>query len=296
MPSTESGRRRLPPWLKRPIGRGDDVASVKRLLRKGKLHTVCEEARCPNLSECFREKRATFLILGNTCTRDCRFCAVNVGIPLLPDPDEPEKVAETAEAMGINYVVITSVTRDDLPDGGAGQFSRTIREIRKRRGNRSVEVLTPDFGGDLKAVDTICRTKPDVYNHNVETVPSLYGKVRPSACYDVSIGLLRHVKKNHPDITTKSGIMLGLGEKRDEVVAVLEDLRDADCDLVTIGQYMQPTGMHLDVEEYIAPSVFSELGSAAKKMGFKGVHSGPLVRSSFNAEYFKRGVDLGGLL
>ncbi len=288
--------KRLPPWLRRQIGKSSDVREVKNLLRRNHLNTVCEEARCPNLTECFEKKRATFLILGNLCTRDCGFCSVEGGRPLPPDPEEPQKVAEAARRMGTKYVVVTSVTRDDLEDGGASHFSGTIREIRRAIRVASIEVLTPDFMGSKEAIDTVCQAGPDVYNHNMETVPSRYHEVRPSADYRRSLGLIRYIKERYPRITTKSGIMLGLGEKKEEVIQVLHDLKLSGCDLVTIGQYMRPTRAHLEVKEYVELEVFKELEEAGRKIGFRGVYSGPLVRSSFNAEHFRKEVGFGRIL
>lgn len=291
MITVESKHKRLPPWLKRQVGRGENVQSVKRILRGNDLHTVCEEARCPNLGECFEQKRATFLILGDYCTRGCSFCSVKEGRPLLPDPDEPQKVAAAAAKMGIKYVVITSVTRDDLPDGGSNQFAETINAVRQILKNASIEVLTPDFGGHIEAINAVCEAGPDVYNHNVETVPSLYSKVRPQAEYERSLDLLRHVKKHYPSITTKSGLMLGFGEKKEEVISLLKDLKSVNCDLVTVGQYMRPTKNNMEVVEYVRPEVFQELEQIGKEMGFSGIYSGPLVRSSFNAEEFRLSID-----
>lgn len=290
MIALKSKHKRLPPWLKRQVGKGDKVASVKRILRGSDLHTVCEEARCPNLGECFEQKRATFLILGDYCTRGCGFCSVKEGLPLSPDPDGPQKVAAAAAKMGVKYVVITSVTRDDLADGGSKQFAETISAIRELMSSSSVEVLTPDFGGDIEAIDRVCHAGPDVYNHNVETVPSLYHKVRPQAEYERSLDLLRYIKDNFSSITTKSGLMLGFGEKKEEVISLLEDLKSAGCDLVTIGQYMRPTRNNLEVVEYVRPEVFKELELIGKEMGFSGIYSGPLVRSSFNAEEFRMSI------
>ncbi|MDH3974139.1 MAG: lipoyl synthase [Deltaproteobacteria bacterium] len=291
MIAAESKDKRLPPWLKRQVGKSEKVADLKRILRENNLHTVCEEARCPNLGECFEQKRATFLILGDYCTRGCGFCSVKEGRPLPPEPDEPQKVAAAAARMGAKYVVITSVTRDDLPDGGSKQFAHTIDAIRKLLSDSSIEALTPDFGGDIEAIDRVCHAGPDVYNHNVETVPSLYPEVRPRAEYERSLDLIRHVKKSYPSIMTKSGLMLGFGEKRDEVITLLEDLKNAGCDLVTIGQYMRPTKNNLQVVEYVKPEVFKELECIGKEMGFAGIFSGPLVRSSFNAEEFRMSID-----
>lgn len=287
MAAKKTTHKRLPHWLKRDVGKGENVASIKKILRRGGLHTVCEEAKCPNLGECFEKKRATFLILGDNCTRGCGFCSVTNGPPIAPDPDEPEKVARAAAAMGAHYVVITSVTRDDLPDGGASHYVATIDNIKRMIADSSIEVLTPDFGGNMDAVDAVCKAGPDVYNHNMETVASLYHKVRPEAEYERSLQLIRHVKMHYSEIATKSGIMLGLGETMEEVSALLRDLKSAGCDIVTIGQYMQPTRNSLEVVTYVEPKVFKQLEKEAKEMGFKGVYSGPLVRSSFNAEELK---------
>ncbi|MDT8317628.1 MAG: lipoyl synthase [bacterium] len=287
MTTKKTTDKRLPPWLRREVGKSEHLASIKRILRSGGLHTVCEEAKCPNLAECFEKKRATFLIMGDSCTRGCGFCSVTGGVPTPLDLDEPEKVAKAAEAMGAKYVVITSVTRDDLPDGGASHYATTIGSIKKLIAGSSIEVLTPDFGGDMDAVDLVCKAGPDVYNHNMETVASLYNKVRPEAIYERSLELLGHVKKRYSAISTKSGIMLGLGETMPEVSALLEDLKSVGCDIVTIGQYMKPTRNSLDVASYLEPKVFKQLEKEAQEMGFKGVYSGPLVRSSFNAEELK---------
>jgi len=286
----------IPQWARRDILAANDVRPVKKLLRDKKLSTVCEEARCPNIAECFGKKRATFIILGDICTRNCAFCSIRPGSPFPPDPKEPENIAEACLELGLEYAVLTSVTRDDLPDGGAGHFVKVISEISKTNKNTGIEVLTPDFGGNEESIDLICMAGPHIYNHNIETVPSRYVRVRPEADYGQSINLLRYVKKNFPDIITKSGIMLGFGETKDEIISVMNDLLKAGCDLLTIGQYMRPTKRHINVSEYISPEVFDNLADTGKKMGFKGVYSGPLVRSSFNAEYFKNGVDIGRVL
>lgn len=288
------GSLRLPLWLRRETGKGEAVRDIKTILREGRLNTVCEEARCPNLGECFQKGTATFLLLGDLCTRGCTFCSVEGGTPAPPDPGEPERVAESALTMGLSYVVLTSVTRDDLSDGGALQFSETINAVRRLNGKARVEVLTPDFGGNMNAVDIVCEASPDVYNHNIETVPSLYKKVRPEADYLRSLELIRHVKENCPGIITKSGIMLGFGEKEDQVLEVMEDLLNCGCDLITIGQYMQPSRRHLPVAEYIEPDRFKALEEKGKTMGFRGVYAGPLVRSSFNAESFQAFVEKSG--
>lgn len=273
---------RLPDWIKRGIHA--DLHSTKQLLRRHRLSTVCEEARCPNKSECFSKPTATFMILGSNCTRDCGFCSIKSSYPEPVNQDEPENVADAAEEMGLSYIVITSVTRDDLPDGGAGHFAKTITSVKKRLPHAKVEVLTPDFKGDLNAVKTVLAARPDVYNHNVETVGRLYLVVRPGADYKRSLYIIRQVKEIAPDIHTKSGFMLGLGEKYEEVIQLLEELRSAQCDFLTIGQYLMPTRNNLPVVEYIRPEVFEDLRSRASNMGFKYVASGPLVRSSMNAE------------
>lgn len=274
---------RLPVWLRRRHSLSE-LHELKGVLRSHGLSTVCEEARCPNKAECFSKPTATFMILGDSCTRDCGFCSVKSAPPLPPDRDEPRRVAEAASKMGLKYVVVTSVTRDDLPDGGAGQFAETIREIKKHLPEAGVEVLTPDFGGSKDALFKVLSAGPRVFNHNVETVPRLYATVRPQADYNRSIGLLRHLKELSPETNTKSGLMLGLGETAGEVLEVFKDLRDAGCDLLTVGQYLRPAKKNLPVVEYIEPDFFEALREKALGMGFKSVASGPLVRSSMNAE------------
>jgi lipoic acid synthetase len=264
---------------------GENYRQFKDLLRRSDLHTVCEEAVCPNIFECFEQRTATFLILGSVCTRRCVFCAVATGRPTELDLAEPRRVAEAVQAMGLRHVVVTSVTRDDLPEGGASLFADTIREVRQRVPECTTEVLIPDFGGSLVALRTVMEARPDVLNHNVETVPRLYRRVRPKAGYDHSLELLRRAKDMAPDGLTKSGIMVGLGEQWQEVLAVLEELRRVGCDLVTIGQYLRPTGgkRHLPVQKYYTPEEFAQLKEVALAMGFRGVESGPLVRSSYHA-------------
>ena len=259
-------------------------AHAARAVRDRRLHTVCEEARCPNQHYCFSKPTAAFLILGDACTRNCGFCSVEHRSPLPPDPLEPGRVAEAAADMQLRYVVITSVTRDDLPDGGAAHFAAAITAVRLRLPDARIEVLIPDFQGDRAALRTVLAARPDVLNHNVETVPRLYPDVRPQARYERSIALLKTAKEYAPHVMTKSGLMAGLGERYDEVLEVLGDLRTAGCDAVTIGQYLRPTKKHLPVVEYIHPDVFAELGLYAKALGFSSVSSGPLVRSSMNAE------------
>jgi lipoyl synthase len=258
---------------------------VKTLLREKQLHSVCESLACPNRTECFTRGTATFMILGDVCTRSCGFCNVTTGRPYTPpSPEEPRAVAETARAMGLRHVVVTSVTRDDLPDGGAAHFAATIQELREIVPGVAVEVLTPDFRGNAEAVRTVAEARPDYFNHNVETVPRLYDYVRPGSRFERSLGVLREVKRVDPTIATKSGLMLGLGERRDEVVDVLQKLRASGCEIVTIGQYLQPKREKLDVVEYVSPHVFDEYREIGEKLGFAAVFSGPFVRSSYMAD------------
>ncbi|MBL8794864.1 MAG: lipoyl synthase [Planctomycetia bacterium] len=275
--------RRLPSWLKRPLPRGNENFFTHDLLRELRLETVCENARCPNRPECYARRTATFMILGNVCTRPCGFCSVPRGQPEALEDDEPARVAEAAQRLGLKHVVITSVTRDDLPDGGADHFARCVEAVRERTGAQ-VEVLTPDFLGDLAAIDRVLAARPDVYNHNTETVPRLYRKVRGRADYHRSLDLLAHVKNTHPEITTKSGLMLGLGETTDELLEVLADLRAVRCDMLTLGQYLAPTLKHIPVVRYLPPAEFDELAVLARSLGFEQVASGPFVRSSYHAD------------
>ena len=274
---------RKPPWLKKRIPPFQDLLKVKSILEQTDLHTVCEEARCPNLGECFSKGTSTFLILGRVCTRSCGFCAVEHGIPVPPDEAEPQKVAQTVKRMGLEYVVITSVTRDDLPDGGASLFAKTIRAIRILDPKIKVEVLIPDFKGDLPSLKAVLRESPDVLNHNMETISGLYPQVRTQADYKGSLYLLKKSKEHYPHLTTKSGFMLGLGETREEVLALLQDLRETGCDFLTIGQYLQPRQDRLPVVRFIPPEEFEEYKKIGEEMGFKAVASGPFVRSSFHA-------------
>ena len=274
--------RRLPAWLKRPLPRSNGNFFTDHLLRELRLETVCENARCPNRPECYSRKTATFMILGNVCTRPCGFCAVPRGKPLTVEDDEPERVAEAAARLGLRHAVITSVTRDDLVDGGAEHFYRTVLAVRARTG-AVVEVLTPDFRGSTAAIDRLLDAQPDVYNHNLETVPRLYDRVRRNADHQRSLALLDRVKRLAPGIATKSGIMLGLGETLDEVLELLADLRDVGCDLLTVGQYLQPTPNHLPVDRFVPPAEFDEIGRLACSLGFRHVASGPFVRSSYHA-------------
>jgi len=276
----------LPSWIRRRFPPQEEWERVERLLRSLSLHTVCESARCPNLGECFRRGTATFLILGDTCTRSCRFCAVKKGIPLPPDPEEPRRVAEAARTLNLRHVVVTSVTRDDLPDGGAEHFAKTIQAIRECLPQVTVEVLVPDFQGSAEALEVVLAACPDVLNHNVETVLRLYPLVRPQADYARSLELLRRTKVRYPGILVKSGLMVGLGETQKEVEAVLWDLKEVGCDVVTIGQYLRPTAWHLPVAAYVPPEVFAYYREYALRLGFRGVASGPFVRSSYRAEEF----------
>lgn len=275
--------RRLPRWLKRNVPKGNANHFTDRVLDELRLTTVCEEAKCPNRMECWSQRTATFMILGSVCTRPCGFCSVNKGKTEALEVDEPERVAEAAARLGLQHVVITSVTRDDLPDGGAEHFFRSVLAVRERTG-AAVEVLTPDFLGKPGALERVVESAPEVFNHNTETVPRLYREVRGrKSQYSWTLGLLKRVKELNPAIKTKSGLMLGLGETREELFDTLADLRDVGCDMLTLGQYLQPTPEHLPVVRYVPPAEFDEYGAAAKAMGFTSVASGPFVRSSYHA-------------
>ncbi|AKH41619.1 lipoic acid synthetase [Altererythrobacter atlanticus] len=277
-------RQRKPDWIrvKAPISKG--YHETRKLMRDLGLNTVCEEAACPNIGECWTKKHATVMILGDVCTRACAFCNVKTGMPRKVDPLEPEHVAVAAAKMGLEHIVITSVDRDDLPDGGAGQFVKVIEALRRTTPNTTIEILTPDFRGKMRAaVEAICAAGPDVYNHNLETVPRLYPTIRPGARYYASLRLLEEVKSHNPLIFTKSGIMLGLGEQRLEVHQVMDDMRSADVDFITMGQYLQPTPKHAKVEDFVSPQVFEAFGSVARAKGFLQVASTPLTRSSYHA-------------
>jgi lipoic acid synthetase len=271
---------RKPEWLKKRI---DPVAEaqMEALLRSLSLHTVCEGANCPNRSECFKSKTATFMILGDTCTRGCRFCAVTKGAPQPIDLEEPEHVAQAAEKLGLKHIVVTSVTRDDLSDGGAAHFAATVRALKARLPQSTVEVLIPDFQGNEDALQTVIASQPDIINHNVETVPSLYATVRPQAVCARSLELLQRVKR--AGLCSKTGLMVGLGETKEEVLALLDDLVAVGCDMLTIGQYLQPSKQHLPVAEFVTPQQFDEYKTIAMEKGFKYVASGPFVRSSYHA-------------
>ncbi len=271
----------LPEWIKT---KGNGLHKTKSLLRSHGVSTVCEEARCPNKSHCFSKPTATFMILGDTCTRDCGFCSVKSGRPCAIDETEPERVAIAAEQMGLKYIVITSVTRDDLSDGGAMQFALTIRAVKKRLPFTKIEILTPDFRGDANSLKIVLDEKPDVFNHNMETVSRLYNKVRPSADYSRSLNVLKDARGIANDVKAKSGLMLGLGETFDEIVELCRDIRASGCDFLTIGQYLRPSKKNLPVVEYIKPDIFEKIKHIALDMGFEFVASGPLVRSSMNAE------------
>ena len=275
------GADRLPPWFKVRLSTNERASHVRRLIRENNLHTVCKSAACPNQTECWNAGTATFMILGNVCTRGCRFCNVPKGTPSGLDADEPRRVAHAVAELDLSYAVVTSVTRDDLADGGSGIFAETIREIRKLSPECKVEVLIPDFQGSESALRSVLEASPDVLNHNIETVPSLYSRVRPQADYERSVALLSRAEAY--GATTKSGLMLGLGESIDEVRSVMHDLRAAGCDMLTIGQYLQPGKIHLPVMKYYSPEEFKYLQQEALSRGFRRVASGPMVRSSYHA-------------
>jgi len=285
-----------PPWLKRRLPTGATYEKVRQLIENGQLHTVCQEARCPNIWECFSRETATFLILGDHCTRNCRFCAVEHGPKGPPDKDEPAHVAEAVNHMKLDYVVITSVTRDDIPDGGSGHFAETIQTIRQKNPHARIEVLIPDFQGDSAALDTVLSAKPDVINHNMETVRRLYPEVRPQADYDRSLSVIRYLAGSEMHIPIKSGLMLGLGEERSELMETLENLIDAGCRMLTMGQYLQPSPSHLDVARFVPPYEFDELKDSALQLGFTQVASGPFVRSSYHAgDMYHSATDSGSV-
>jgi len=273
-----------PDWLRRRLPTGSAFEKVKGMIGRDRLHTVCQEAKCPNIWECFSHHTATFLIMGSKCTRNCRFCSVPEGDLEPPDSEEPARVARVSREMGLKYVVITSVTRDDLADGGAGIFAETIKEIRNQIPDACVEVLIPDFQGNKEALFTVLHAKPDVLNHNIETVARLYPRVRPQANYHRSLQLIQRARESNPDLPTKSGLMLGLGEYPDEIEMTLEDMRQAGCRILTLGQYLQPSRNHLAVERFIPPEEFEAWREKALKLGFAEVASGPFVRSSYHAQ------------
>jgi lipoic acid synthetase len=273
-----------PVWLRRKLPDPEALKKMRGLLQRFALNTVCEGALCPNQGECFGQGTATFLILGRTCTRNCTFCAIpSEEHPPAPDPGEPDRIAQAAAELGLTHVVITSVTRDDLEDGGSSHFAQTVKALKKRNPQIVVEVLIPDFQGSPTALEKVVESDPDIINHNLETVPRLYPEVRPQAMYSRSIDLLKMVKGFNPGKITKSGLMLGLGEEKEEVLQVMANLRSVSCDLLTLGQYLQPSGRHHPVVRYIPPEEFEELRREGEEMGFRGVFSAPLVRSSFHA-------------
>jgi lipoic acid synthetase len=275
--------RKHPEWIRVRAPAGPEVAHTRAIVHDLGLHTVCEEAHCPNVGECWAHRTATFMLLGDTCTRNCRFCAVRHGRPLTADPEEPRRVAEAVGRLGLRHVVVTSVNRDDLSDGGAAHFAATARQVRARVPGCAVEVLIPDLQGDPDALAAIVQAPIDVLNHNTETVPRLYKRVRPGAVYERSLAVLATAKRLRPALRTKSGLMLGLGERGDEVRAVFRDLRAAGCDVLTLGQYLRPSPDHLPVVRYLPPEEFAELGTEARAAGFAYVEAGPLVRSSYHA-------------
>ena len=275
---------RMPEWLRRQIPRGPEVNRARRVVDHWGLHTVCESAACPNRLECYSDGKLTFMILGDTCTRNCAYCKVNTGRPLPPDQSEPQRLANAAKELGLQYVVITSVCRDDLSDGGASQFAATVETLHTRNPNGLVEVLIPDFRASMADLRTVLSARPAVLNHNIETVPRLYPYVRQQGKYDWAIELLGRAKDISPETPTKSGLMLGLGETRDEVIVALEDLRRVKCDVVTLGQYVRPSLNHWPVHRYVTPEEFAEYEAIGRHMGFRYVASGPLVRSSFMAK------------
>ena len=284
---------RKPDWLKVRFHTGERYIRIKSLLRKHDLHSVCEEANCPNMSECFNAGEATFIILGDTCTRSCGFCSVTSGRPGEVDILEPSRLAETVEILGLDYAVITSVNRDDLPDGGAEIWANTIRAIRHRIPHCQVEVLTPDFEGNWDALRTVVEAKPVVYNHNIETVPRLYRHVRPKAVYQRSLEMLSRIKEIDPGVTTKSGIMVGLGETLDEIERTMADLRERDVDLLTVGQYLQPDKRHLPVQRYWHPDEYEAIREIGSRLGFAHIEAGPFVRSSYHAGEQSRAANAG---
>jgi lipoic acid synthetase len=291
MDRTQAPVPRLPHWVKQSLGRASDISQVQKLVKQKGIYTICEEGKCPNRGECYRNKTATFLLMGATCTRACGFCQVDKGhAPMALDPHEPNKIADAVKQLGLKYVVLTSVARDDLPDGGANHFVTVMAKVRELNPDTQIEVLTPDFWSGKGAAQTqrarvakVVAAKPACYNHNIETVARLQTPVRRGAKYDRSLGLLAMVKEFDPTIPTKSGLMVGHGETKQELITAMEDLRAVDCDRLTIGQYLQPSSQHLPVKKYWTPAEFDELGAIAQQLGFSHVRSGPLVRSSYHA-------------
>ncbi len=290
-------RRSLPDWFKKPLPKGNVVGPVRALVRELGLNTVCESAKCPNLNECWSRRTATFMVLGNNCTRRCFFCSVPKAKPDPIEPDEPRRVAKAVGRLGLRHVVVTSVDRDDLPDKGAGHFVQVVQELRKLGGDLVIELLTPDFRGCPEGIDAIVAAGPHIFNHNVETVPRLYGRVRPGSSYEGSLKLLQRAKQTDGDVSrtdgasgilTKSGLMVGLGETDGEILRVFEDLRAHGVDIVTLGQYLRPSDRELPVDRFVAPDQFDALADAGRAMGFAGVYAGPFVRSSYNADALYR--------
>lgn len=277
-------KRRHPDWLKVKIPGGREFVKMKKLLRSAKLHTICEEAKCPNIEECFKSGTAVFLILGNICTRDCKYCNVKSGKPLDPNSNEPCDVAVTVKQLELDYVVITSVTRDDLDDGGASFFCETIKETRKLNSDCKIEVLIPDFKGDINSLKKIIFSSPEVINHNIEVVKDLFPFIRPQGNYEVSLNLLKNIKKFNGNIKSKSGFMVGLGENEDQIIKTMKDLKDASVDFLTIGQYLQPTRKHAEIRRYYTPKEFENFKHIGLELGFEHVESGPLVRSSYHTK------------
>jgi lipoic acid synthetase len=277
--------KRKPDWIRSKVPSNPEVSRLKTLLREHQLHTICEEAACPNLGECFTQGTATFLIMGQICTRRCPFCDVAHGKPDPLDQNEPAHLAKTIAAMKLKHVVVTSVDRDDLRDGGAAHFRECIKEIRTQSPNTNIEVLVPDFRGRMNvALEVLAECPPDIFNHNLESIPRLYKAVRPGSDYQWSLDLIKNFQAQHPNVPTKSGLMLGLGETIDEIKQVMQDLRDHDCQMLTLGQYLQPSRHHLAVERFVTPAEFDDLAVVAKGMGFEHVASGPMVRSSYHAD------------
>ena len=275
--------KRLPDYLKRPIINTETTKTVRNILKNHCLNTVCENARCPNKNECYTKHTATFLIMGNVCTRNCRYCNISGGIPEELNENEPKEVANAIKELGLKYAVITSVTRDDIPDGGADHFAKTIEEIRKISPNTKIEILTPDFNGDKNSLYIIIKAMPEVFNHNIETTKNVFKKARPKGNYQTSLEVLKYVKDNS-NIKTKSGLMVGLGETLEEIEETFEDLKNVGCDILTVGQYIQPSKKHLEVDKYYTLEEFEEIKKLAKKVGFKNFQIGPLVRSSYMAK------------
>ncbi len=281
----EATERRLPDWLRKSLSPGKQAASTDALLADMGLNTICESGRCPNRNECYSQRTATFMVMGDVCTRSCGFCSVTTGRPAALDADEPRRVAEAAARLGLRHVVVTSVNRDDLPDEGAPHFVAVIRELRKALPGSTIEILTPDFKRtQAVAVEAILKDEPEVFNHNVETVPRLYKTIRPQAIYETSLQIFREIRKRSERSVTKSGLMVGLGETREEILTVMRDLRAAGCDMLTIGQYLKSAGTGAPMKEFVSPATFAEYREAGRQMGYTWVESGPFVRSSFHAK------------